>query len=125
MSSSSATSRFRDRAADHELDVADAGGAQGFDDLAGQADVGAGQDDEADEVDVLLQRHRAITAGLLADAGVDHLEAGVAQRPAPRSSRPGRGRRARAWRRAPTRRPAHQKTAGWLVLAPDVLAARR
>ena len=40
-----------------------------------------GEDREPDDVDVFLQRDRRDGVGLLADTGVDDLEAGVAQRP--------------------------------------------
>ena len=72
---------LRHRPADHDLDVAHARRSQRLDRLAGEPEVRAREDGEADEVDVFLQRDRGDHVGLLADAGVDDFEARVAQRP--------------------------------------------
>ena len=45
-----------------------------------ELDVGAGEDAEADDVDVFLQRRFGDHLGRLADAGVDHLAAAIAER---------------------------------------------
>ena len=51
-----------DRPADHHLDVGEAGGPQGVDGPAGEAQVGAGEDRQADDVDVFLRRAVAAIA---------------------------------------------------------------
>ena len=91
---------LRDRAADHEHDVVGAGGAQRVGRLLRERDVRAAEDAEPDDLHVLLHRDRRDRLRALADPGVDHLEPGVAAACGRRASRRGRGRRARAWRRA-------------------------
>ena len=54
--------------------------AQRLDDARKQLHVRAGEDAQADDVDVLLQRGLGDHLRRLADAGVDDLHAGVAQR---------------------------------------------
>ena len=68
----------RDDAADDDRRL-EAGGAQGADDGRGQREVGAVVHGDADDVDILLGRHGGDALGRLAQAGVDDLEAGVAQ----------------------------------------------
>ena len=55
--------------------------AQQLDDAPADRQVRAREDAEADDVGVLLGRRRDDLLGALAQPGVDHLEAGVAERP--------------------------------------------
>ena len=68
-----------DDAAAEEDDVVHAALLQLLDDAREQLEVRAGEDGEADDVGVLLERGLGDHLGGLADAGVDDLEAGVAQ----------------------------------------------
>ena len=71
---------LRDGAADNDRDVARVGCPQRLDGAGRQRDVRAGQDRKPHQRNVFLQRDRHDVLDALADAGVDHLETGVAQR---------------------------------------------
>ncbi len=71
----------RDDPADDDQHVVEALLLQQLHDARADVHVRAGQDRQADDVGVLLQRRADDLLGRLAEAGVDHLHAGVAQRP--------------------------------------------
>ncbi len=70
-----------DDAAGHDHDIVGPAGAELLHDLGEQGHVRAGVAGEPDGVRVLLDRGLGDLLGRLEEAGVDHLEAGVAKRP--------------------------------------------
>ena len=71
----------RDDAADHDQHVVSPFSRSSSIDPRADVHVRAGQDGQADHIRVLLQRRGDDLLRRLAQAGVDHLHAGVAQRP--------------------------------------------